>query len=108
MTAGPLTIQESHMFPLVAPPRLTAEHRVEFRRQALDALEAAMRTGASVVEVDLGAAVEIDASGLGVLILLQKRAREAGLRTRLLHAPGVVTAMLASTRLTPLFDLESR
>jgi anti-anti-sigma regulatory factor len=107
MTAVPLTIQESHMFPLVAPSRLTAEHRLEFRRQALEMLEAATRTGAPVVEVDLGATVEIDASGLGVLILLQKRAREAGLRTRLLRVPGIVSSLLDSTRLNPLFDFDS-
>lgn len=95
------------MFPLVAPSRLTAEHRVEFRREALEALEAAVRTGAPVVEVDLGATVEIDASCLGVLILLQKRAREAGLRTRLLRVPGNVSSMLDATRLSPLFDIES-
>ncbi len=95
------------MFPLVAPPRLTAEHRLEFRREALEMLEAAVRTGASVVEVDLSALVEIDASGLGVLILLQKRAREAGLRTRLLRVPGLVTALLESTRLNLLFDYDA-
>lgn len=96
------------MFPLVAPPRITAEYRLEFRREALEALEAAVRTGAPWVEVDFGATVEIDASGLGVLILLQKRAREAGLRTRLLKVPGSVSTLLDATRLNPLFDFDSR
>jgi anti-anti-sigma factor len=49
--------------------------------------------------------VEIDASGLGVLILLQKRARERGLRTRLLNVPGMVERLLDATRLEPLFEV---
>jgi len=58
------------------------------------------------VDVDLGATVEIDASGLGVLILLQKRARERGLVTRLVNVPSLVKQLLAETKLAPLFDVE--
>jgi anti-anti-sigma factor len=105
MTAQPLTIQESAMYPLVAPSRLTADHRLEFRKLALQAVDQAAQRGANVIEIDLGAAVEIDASGLGVLILVQKRARESGMTTRLLNVPGVVEKLLDDTRLEPLFDV---
>lgn len=93
------------LVPLVCPPRLTTEHRVDFRRDALHALDAAMAVGARAVTLDLGAVVEIDASGLGVLILLQKRAREVGLRTRLVQVPGVVEQLFEDTRMAPLFDI---
>lgn len=93
------------MTPIIAPPRLTTEHRLDFRRVVLEGLESASSRGAQAVEVDLGPAVEIDASGLGVLILLQKRARERGLRTRLLNVPGTVERLLDATRLEPLFEV---
>ena len=90
---------------LVAAARLTSDHRLEFRRAVLETLEQAVRAGGGVVEVDLSATVEIDASGLGVLVLLQKRARERGLRTRLLGTPPAVREMLRGTRLDVLFEL---
>jgi anti-anti-sigma factor len=93
--------------PLVAPSRLIAEERLDFRRMALEALESASRANARAVEVDMAAIVEIDASGLGVLILLQKRARERGLVTRLLRPPALVAQMLRTTQLEPLFEVVS-
>ena len=96
---------ETPVPPLVATARLTSDHRLEFRRAVLETLEQAVRAGAGVVEVDLSATVEIDASGLGVLVLLQKRARERGLRTRLLGTPPAVREMLRGTRLDVLFEL---
>jgi len=90
--------------PLVAPSRLTAEFRLEFRRAVLEALEVAARNGAKRVTLDLAMTVEMDASGLGVLVLLQKRARERGLGTRLVHAPRAIVEMLQLTRLDSLFE----
>jgi anti-anti-sigma regulatory factor len=72
----------------------------------LEALEHAARAGSRSVDVDLGATIEVDASGLGVLILLQKRARERGLVVRLLQVPFLLQDLLESTRLAPLFEIE--
>lgn len=91
--------------PLQGPARLVSTERLGFRRAVLEALEAAARKSATAVEVDLGATVEMDASGLGVLVLLQKRARERGLVTRLLRSPALVTQMLRATRLESLFEI---
>jgi anti-anti-sigma factor len=91
--------------PLVAPARLTSDHRLEFRRSVLEALEEAVRARMTAVEIDLSLATEMDASGLGVLVLLQKRAREKGLRTRLLYVPTPVSEMLHVTRLDTLFEI---
>ena len=89
---------------LLAPERLTADNRLEFRRLVLEALEVSSRNGEKAVNVDLGLTLEIDAGGLGVLVLLQKRARERGLRTRLLRAPRPIREMLHLTRLDTLFE----
>lgn len=94
--------------PLAAPARLTAEHRADFRRAVLFALEMAAARRARVVEIDLAPTVEMDASGLGVLVLLQRRAQERGLKVRLLDAPHSVRQALAATRLEGLFELERR
>lgn len=89
---------------ILAPARLTAANRFEFRRLVLEALEVSSRNGEKYVNVDLRLTLEIDAGGLGVLVLLQKRARERGLRTRLLRAPRPIREMLHLTRLDALFE----
>lgn len=94
------------MSALVAPSRLTAEYRVEFRTACLEALEAAVRDGHDVILIDLGAVADIDASGIGILLLLQKRAREQQKRVRLTQVPGVVARLLDETRLEPLFEID--
>ncbi|MBL8998381.1 MAG: STAS domain-containing protein [Gemmatimonadales bacterium] len=95
---------EAPMQPLFAPARLNADNRLEFRRLVLEQLENAAHEGADTIDVDLGGTVEMDASGLGVLVLLQKRARERGLRTRLVHTPRPVFETLRLTRLDALFE----
>jgi anti-anti-sigma factor len=97
---------EAPVEPLVAPARLTADHRLEFRRAALEALEQAARTGSIAVEIDLSLTIDIDASGLGVLVLVQKRARERGMNARLLNTPRAVRQMLHITRLDALFEFQ--
>lgn len=90
--------------PLLAPHRLTADHRLAFRRSVLEGLEQASRAAVDAVELDMSLTTDIDASGLGVLVLLQKRARERGLNTRLLNTPRTVRQMLHITRLDVLFE----
>lgn len=107
MTATPtLATDVDRMAPLACPPHLTTETRVEFRTEALQALDAAFAAGAASVELDLSAVVDIDASGLGVLVLLQKRARERSMRVRLHAVPSAVERLFEETRMGPLFDIE--
>ncbi len=106
MTALPfLPVEPPQMTPYVCPPHLTTDSRVEFRTRALEALEAALAEGAPAVSLDLGAVVDIDASGLGVLVLVQKRARERGIRVRLLSVPRPVEQLLDETRMGALFEI---
>lgn len=106
MTSLESVAVEVSVEPLVAPSRLTADHRLEFRRTVLEALERASRAGADAVEIDLSVTTDIDASGLGVLVLLQKRARERAMETRLLNTPRAVRQMLHITRLDALFEFD--
>lgn len=105
MTRSSLNPLEASVQPLAAPFRLTSDHRLEFRRAVLESLEAAAAGGDASVAIDLARTIEMDASGLGVLVLLQKRARERGMRTRLVNTPRAVQDMLQMTRLDSLFDL---
>jgi anti-anti-sigma regulatory factor len=89
---------------LIAPEYLTAESRLPFRRQALEHLEKASHAKSPFV-LDLRPTRDIDASGLGLLVLLQKRAREYGLMTRLIGPAIAVREALRSARLDYLFDI---
>ena len=91
---------------LVTPGRLVADTRLEFRRAALEFLERATRANARRLILEMGGTTEIDASGLGVLVLLQKRARERMVATKLVHAPPAVRQMLQLTKLDYLFEME--
>ena len=91
---------------LLAPERLVTETRLDFRRAALEHVERAAQTSSPRIYVDLASTRDIDASGLGVLVLLQKRARERMIATRLLHAGTSVKQMLLLTKLDYLFELE--
>ncbi len=109
MTALPfLPVEPPSMTPYVCPPHLTTDSRVEFRTRALEALDAAIRDRSDAVVLDLGAVVDIDASGLGVLILLQKRAREQQRHVRLLNVPHAVERLLDDTRMAAMFDIVRR
>ena len=92
--------------PLNAPARLVAESRLDFRRAALEHLDRTIQKHYARVVVDLTRTQEIDASGLGVLVLLQKRARERMIATRLKHPSLTVKQMLELTKLDYLFEFE--
>jgi anti-anti-sigma regulatory factor len=91
--------------PLVVPPSLNTVSRAEFRRAAMEHVDAALRAGALAVVVDLGETHVVDASVLGILLLLEMRAREHALPTRLLRAPEALRRLLAVTGLESRFEL---
>lgn len=91
---------------LSAPARLVTDTRLDFRRAGLEHVERAAQDMAPRIYVDLAATTDIDASGLGVLVLLQRRAREKMIATRLLHAGTSVRQLLLLTKLDYLFELE--
>jgi len=100
----PLTDPDS--FVLQAPERLVSDNRLDFRRNALERLSKATADGARRITIDLRETREVDASGLGVLVLVQKRARESFLATYLTHTPPSVRQLLRLTQLESLFEFE--
>ena len=90
---------------LVAPAQLIAPNRAAFRLMGLEAVERAAEARASAVRIDMSGVQALDSSGLGVLVLLYKRASERGLRVRLRGASAHVVELLELTRLRALFDL---
>jgi len=88
---------------LMAPDRLISSTTGSFRNLALDYLER-LGTDASVLVIDLSQTVDIDASGLGMLVFIQKRAKERGLATNLRQAPERVRNLLKLTMLEFLFE----
>ena len=92
--------------PLRAPRRLVTETRAELRDAALRCLEELVREGASTLTIDLSDVSDVDIGGVGILVLIQKRARDRGVTTRLANAPVQVERLLALTLLDNLFDLQ--
>ena len=101
-----MLIAENYNEVLFAPPQLNAGSRLDFRRAALEHLERVIQRNETRVVIDLQHTTDIDASGLGVLVLVQKRARERMVAVRLLHAPAPVKQMIALTKLEYLFELD--
>ena len=89
---------------LSAPERLVAETRVDFRSAALERLAQAGASGGAALTIDMTETSDIDASGLGILVLVQKRARERGLPTCLLNPQRQVRSLLSLTKLEALFE----
>ena len=89
---------------VAAPGQLTAATRMEFRTAALECLERVVQLGVAALAIDLAATRIVDASGLGTLVMVHKRARERGIATRLLHVSSAVRDLLETTRLEPLFQ----
>jgi anti-anti-sigma factor len=89
---------------LIAPERLIATTRGAFRSAALDHIDT-VDADAGAIVIDMEKTVELDASGLGILVLIQKRAKDRGLSTRLRQTPERVRNLLKLTMLDFLFEL---
>ena len=88
-----------------APRRLVTEVRAELRDEALRTLEVVAAQGGRVLVIDLADVVEADIGGIGILVLIQKRAHDRGMSTRLANCPVQVERLLALTQLEFLFEI---
>jgi anti-anti-sigma factor len=91
---------------VIAPMRLVAETRAEFRNAAVRMIESMARE-ARTITLDLAATREVDATGLGTLVAIQNRARHFGLSVKLANVREEVLTLLALTELLHLFVVES-
>jgi anti-anti-sigma regulatory factor len=92
---------------LAAPERLVTETRTEFRAALLQQIEDPHIDGAGTLCIDFGRTVEIDASGLGVLVVAQRSAKALDRSLCLVDAGMPVRALLARTRLDLLFEFRT-
>ena len=91
---------------IVAPDRLVADTRAQFRKEALAYLDRAAAQSVKDFAVDMSRTTEMDASGLGILVVVQKKAKELGIRMRITSAPQQVRYLLLLTKLEHLFEFE--
>ena len=90
-----------------APASLGIETRAFFRRQAQEALERMYAAGgAGELVIDLSGTRSVDSAGLGVLVLIQRRAAEARKTVRLRGASEELRFLLVMTRLDDRFVIE--
>jgi anti-anti-sigma factor len=88
---------------LLAPERLIASTRADFRTAAMAHLDT-LQPEARAFVLDMTQTVELDASGLGILVFVQKRVKERGLSTVLRRTPERVRNLLKLTMLDFLFE----
>jgi len=92
-----------------APASLGRETQSLFRRQALEALDALCRSGsAEPLVIDLAATQVVDSVGVGVLVLVQRRAAEMRRPVHLREASEELRFLLVMTRLDDRFVFEGR
>lgn len=91
---------------LAGPVNLGLETRIEFRKAAVDLMEAMAQPGGRLI-IDLTATRTVDSAGLGVLMLIQRHAAERRLRVVLKRPNDELRFLLALTKLDDLFDLEA-
>lgn len=89
---------------LAAPSTLGLETRAEFRRTAIEALEA-LPEGDGRLIVDLGGTRQVDSAGLGALMLVQRRAAERRQAVELRRPSDELRFLLAITKLADLFEI---
>ena len=91
---------------IVVPDRLVADTRAQFRKDALSYLDRAAAQSVMDFALDMSRTTEMDASGLGILVVVQKKAKELGIRMRITGAPQQVRYLLLLTKLEHLFEFE--
>ena len=91
---------------IVAPDRLVADTRAQFRKDALSYLDRAAMQSVQEFALDMSHTTEMDACGLGILVVVQKKAKELGIRMRIVGAAQQVRYLLLLTKLEHLFEFE--
>ena len=91
---------------LQAPPQLGLATREAFRLEA-NALLDEIPVGEGALLVDLSGTREVDSSGLGALVLIQRHANERRLQVVLRGVNQELEYLLVLTKLDDLFGFES-
>lgn len=88
-----------------APVALGLETRIGFREQAVAALTGLPDDG--ILVIDFAGTGKIDSAGLGVLMLIERKAMERRQRVVLRNLKDEFKYLLVLTKLDDLFEIES-
>jgi anti-anti-sigma factor len=91
---------------LAAPEALGLDTRTAFRRAATELLEQ-LPDGSGRLVIDLSGTRQVDSSGLGALMLIQRKAAERRQTVCLRGANEELRFLLVLTKLDDLFELEN-
>jgi len=91
---------------LVAPQRLGLDTRVDFRKAAVQLLDS-LPDGTGRLVIDLSETRQVDSAGLGVLMLVQRRAAERRQSIVLRGPSDELRFLLVITKLVSLFEIEA-
>jgi anti-sigma B factor antagonist len=91
---------------VVAPEELGLDSRNEFRREAFSRVDH-MRRGAGRLVIDLSATRSVDSTGLGALIMVQRRAVQRRVHVTLRGVNEELRFLLVLTKLEDLFEVET-
>ena len=91
---------------LVAPQRLGLDTRVDFRKAAVQLLDS-LPDGTGRLVIDLSGTRQVDSAGLGVLMLVQRRAAERRQSIVLRGPSDELRFLLVITKLVSLFEIEA-
>jgi len=88
---------------MTAPEHLGLETRAAFRQAAISLLDSLPE--GSCLAIDLAATRHVDSAGLGVLMLVQRKAAERRQHVSLLHPNDELRFLLHLTKLSDLFEM---
>lgn len=92
---------------IVAPAHLGLDSRADFRRTAVELLDAIPEASGGLI-VDLSATRLMDSAGLGALILVRQHAAARRQVVRLRGVSEEIRLLLVLTKLEDLFEIEDR
>ena len=85
--------------------KLTGDLDLSTAKRAEEAIEAAERSGSSMVVVDLRGLSFMDSTGLRVIVSADKRARRSNKRVVIVQGPAAVRRVFEITRLDERLDI---
>jgi anti-anti-sigma factor len=91
---------------IAAPPHLGLDTRTDFRRAAIECLDA-LPEGTGALVIDLSVTRLMDSAGLGTLILVRQHATRRRQVVRLRGASEEIRLLLVLTRLEDQFVIEN-
>lgn len=101
-----MQITQPVTFEVTAPEHLGLETRSTFRQEAMGRLDQLPEGGRLMV--NLGATRSVDSAGLGVLMLVQRRASERNQAVVLYRPNDELRFLLVLTKLDDLFEVQAQ